>query len=45
MSDAAPDLGLGGSYALGTRRVRRVGFGAMQPAGDNVFGPVGFQKS
>jgi pyridoxine 4-dehydrogenase len=40
MSDAAaPDLGLAGSYALGPWRVRRVGYGAMQLAGDNVFGP------
>ena len=39
MSDAAPDLDLAGSYALGPWRVRRVGYGAMQLAGDNVFGP------
>src|SRR3954467_6860423 len=28
-----------GSFALGRRRVHRVGYGAMQLAGDNVFGP------
>jgi aryl-alcohol dehydrogenase-like predicted oxidoreductase len=28
-----------GSHALGGRRVRRIGYGAMQLAGDNVFGP------
>jgi len=30
---------LGGSFALGLRRVRRTGYGAMQLAGDGVFGP------
>jgi pyridoxine 4-dehydrogenase len=30
---------LGGSFALGPRRVRRAGYGAMQLAGDGVFGP------
>jgi pyridoxine 4-dehydrogenase len=33
------DLDLGGSFALGPWRVRRVGYGAMQLAGDGVFGP------
>src|SRR5260370_1543116 len=28
-----------GSFALGHWRVNRVGYGAMQLAGDNVFGP------
>jgi pyridoxine 4-dehydrogenase len=28
-----------GTFALGERQVRRVGYGAMQLAGDNVFGP------
>src|SRR6476620_4060517 len=28
-----------GSFALGRRRVNRVCYGAMQLAGDNVFGP------
>jgi pyridoxine 4-dehydrogenase len=28
-----------GPYDLGRRRVRRMGYGAMQLAGDNVFGP------
>ena len=30
---------LGGSFALGTWRVRRAGYGAMQLAGPRVFGP------
>ncbi|HZC52579.1 MAG TPA: aldo/keto reductase [Mycobacterium sp.] len=30
---------LGGSFALGHWRVRRTGYGAMQLAGDGVFGP------
>jgi pyridoxine 4-dehydrogenase len=30
---------LGGSFALGSRWVRRTGYGAMQLAGDGVFGP------
>ena len=30
---------LGGAYALGPWRVRRAGYGAMQLAGDGVFGP------
>ena len=30
---------LGGSFALGPRRVHRTGYGAMQLAGDGVFGP------
>jgi pyridoxine 4-dehydrogenase len=30
---------LGGSFALGRWRVRRAGYGAMQLAGDGVFGP------
>jgi pyridoxine 4-dehydrogenase len=28
-----------GTYSLGTRRVRRIGYGAMQLAGPGVFGP------
>jgi pyridoxine 4-dehydrogenase len=28
-----------GSFVLGRRRVNRIGYGAMQLAGDNVFGP------
>ncbi|MDT4931674.1 MAG: hypothetical protein QOF92_4541 [Pseudonocardiales bacterium] len=39
MSDAVPNLDLAGSYSLGPWRVGRVGYGAMQLAGDNVFGP------
>jgi pyridoxine 4-dehydrogenase len=31
---------LGGSFALGPRRVHRAGYGAMQLAGDGVFGPA-----
>ena len=30
---------LGGSFALGPWRVHRAGYGAMQLAGDEVFGP------
>ena len=30
---------LGGSFALGPWRVRRAGYGAMQLAGDGIFGP------
>ena len=30
---------LGGSFALGPWRVHRAGYGAMQLAGDRVFGP------
>ena len=30
---------LGGSFALGPQRVHRIGYGAMQLAGDGVFGP------
>ena len=30
---------LGGSFALGSWRVRRAGYGAMQLAGNGVFGP------
>jgi pyridoxine 4-dehydrogenase len=30
---------LGGSFALGPWRVRRAGYGAMQLAGNGVFGP------
>jgi pyridoxine 4-dehydrogenase len=33
------DLERPGSYALGPWRVRRIGYGAMQLAGDGVFGP------
>jgi len=39
MSDRVPDLDLGGSFALGPWRVHRAGYGAMQLAGDGVFGP------
>jgi pyridoxine 4-dehydrogenase len=31
---------LGGSFALGSWRVHRAGYGAMQLAGDGVFGPA-----
>jgi pyridoxine 4-dehydrogenase len=33
------EASLGGSFALGPWRVRRAGYGAMQLAGDGVFGP------
>jgi aryl-alcohol dehydrogenase-like predicted oxidoreductase len=40
-AEAGPGAGqeLGGSFALGPRRVLRAGYGAMQLAGDGVFGP------
>jgi pyridoxine 4-dehydrogenase len=37
--DDGLDDDLGGSFALGPWRVRRAGYGAMQLAGDGVFGP------
>jgi len=39
MTDGASDLVAAGSFTLGRFRVRRIGYGAMQLAGDNVFGP------
>jgi pyridoxine 4-dehydrogenase len=33
------DIGAAGSFSLGTRTVKRVGYGAMQLAGPGVFGP------
>ncbi|GJD74324.1 aldo/keto reductase family oxidoreductase [Methylobacterium goesingense] len=33
------DIGQAGTYAIGDRRVKRVGYGAMQLAGPHVFGP------
>jgi pyridoxine 4-dehydrogenase len=33
------DISSAGTFALGTRRVKRVGYGAMQLAGPGVFGP------
>ena len=38
MSGPVFDLDAAGSFALGSWRVNRVGYGAMQLAGDNVFG-------
>ena len=38
-SDLQADIGDAGSFALGPRLVSRLGYGAMQLAGDNVFGP------
>jgi hypothetical protein len=32
---------LGGSFALGPWQVHRAGYGAMQLAGDGIFGPPG----
>ena len=40
-TDVKADLEAGGSFALGRRTVNRIGYGAMQLAGDNVFGPPG----
>ena len=39
MTDAGSDLSAAGSFSLGRYRVKRIGYGAMQLAGDNVFGP------
>jgi len=39
MTDAKSDLEAAGSFALGRSQVKRIGYGAMQLAGDNVFGP------
>ncbi len=33
------DIGKAGTFTLGTRTVRRIGYGAMQLAGPGVFGP------
>jgi aryl-alcohol dehydrogenase-like predicted oxidoreductase len=33
------DLGKAGTFTLGTRTVKRIGYGAMQLAGKGVFGP------
>jgi pyridoxine 4-dehydrogenase len=37
--DALPDIQRAGSFALGPWDVNRIGYGAMQLAGDGVFGP------
>jgi aryl-alcohol dehydrogenase-like predicted oxidoreductase len=39
MTNARSALEAAGSFALGRWQVHRVGYGAMQLAGDNVFGP------
>jgi pyridoxine 4-dehydrogenase len=39
VTDNASDLDAAGSFRLGGWHVRRLGYGAMQLAGDNVFGP------
>ncbi len=39
MTDSEFDLEAAGSFALGSWQVTRLGYGAMQLAGDNVFGP------
>jgi pyridoxine 4-dehydrogenase len=36
---AMTDISNAGTFSLGTRRVKRVGYGAMQLAGPGVFGP------
>jgi pyridoxine 4-dehydrogenase len=36
---AMTDISTAGTFALGSRRVKRVGYGAMQLAGPGVFGP------
>ena len=40
MPDDTYAIDSAGSYDLGRRRVRRMGYGAMQLAGDNVLGPA-----
>jgi pyridoxine 4-dehydrogenase len=42
MSDDAESIG--GTYGLGQRQVHRVGYGAMQLAGDGFFGPAGLDR-
>lgn len=39
MSDRRLSIERAGSHALGSWQVNRIGYGAMQLAGDNVFGP------
>ena len=39
MTDTKSDVEAAGSFALGRSQVNRIGYGAMQLAGDNVFGP------
>jgi pyridoxine 4-dehydrogenase len=39
MTDSEPGLEAAGSFALAGSQVKRIGYGAMQLAGDNVFGP------
>jgi pyridoxine 4-dehydrogenase len=39
VSDTDSGIEAAGSFALGRRQVNRLGYGAMQLAGDNVFGP------
>ncbi|MFF7189940.1 oxidoreductase [Streptomyces sp. NPDC008222] len=39
MPQPVPGIERPGSFALGARQVRRIGYGAMQLAGDGVFGP------
>jgi pyridoxine 4-dehydrogenase len=39
VTDARSDIEAAGAFALGQFRVHRIGYGAMQLAGDNVFGP------
>ena len=39
MPDARPDVEGAGSFSLGPWQVNRIGYGAMQLAGDGVFGP------
>ena len=39
MTETTPDIGKAGTYRLGDRTVKRMGYGAMQLAGPGVFGP------
>src|SRR6202142_4188863 len=39
MEDTETDVEAAGEFSIGPHLVRRIGYGAMQLAGDNVFGP------
>jgi len=39
MADTESGIESAGEFSIGRHRVRRIGYGAMQLAGDNVFGP------
>lgn len=39
VADLASSVDSSGTFSLGSHEVRRIGYGAMQLSGDNVFGP------